>query len=104
MKEPGLDGRHCDKDCGIDRKCGDTKLVRCGRPTVRIFFAGLPYPIVVRNGKASAIQAGGMSLGLFEDAEYEELTLACDPGDLIVFYTDGVTEAVDLAGFWSGTP
>jgi sigma-B regulation protein RsbU (phosphoserine phosphatase) len=38
-----------------------------------------------------------MPLGLFEDAEYEELTLSCDPGDLIVFYTDGVTEAVDLA-------
>jgi sigma-B regulation protein RsbU (phosphoserine phosphatase) len=63
----------------------------------RIANAGLPYPIVVRNGKASSIQAGGMPLGLFGDAEYEEVTIACDPGDLIVFYTDGVTEAVDLA-------
>jgi len=63
----------------------------------RIANAGLPYPIVVRNGKASSIQAGGMPLGLFGDAEYEEVTVACDPGDLVVFYTDGVTEAVDLA-------
>jgi len=63
----------------------------------RIANAGLPYPIVVRNGKASSIQAGGMPFGLFGDAEYEEVTVACEPGDLVVFYTDGVTEAVDLA-------
>ncbi len=63
----------------------------------RIANAGLPYPIVVRNGKASSIQAGGMPLGLLGDAEYGEVTVACDPGDLVVFYTDGVTEAVDLA-------
>jgi sigma-B regulation protein RsbU (phosphoserine phosphatase) len=63
----------------------------------RIANAGLPCPICVRNGKAFSIQTGGMPLGLFADAEYEEVTLLCAPGDLIVFYTDGVTEAVDLA-------
>ena len=62
----------------------------------RIANAGLPYPICVRDGKAFSIKAGGMPLGLFEDAQYEEQTLPCDPGDLVVFYTDGVTEAVDL--------
>jgi phosphoserine phosphatase RsbU/P len=60
----------------------------------RIASAGLPYPVWVRDGKASSIKAAGLPLGLFEDTEYEEHTLACGP-DLVVFYTDGVTEAIN---------
>jgi sigma-B regulation protein RsbU (phosphoserine phosphatase) len=61
----------------------------------RIANAGLPYPVWVRDGKASSIKVAGLPLGLFEEAEYEEHTLACGPGDLVVFYTDGVTEAIN---------
>ncbi len=41
------------------------------------------------------MKVAGLPLGLFEEAEYEEYTLPCSPGDLVVFYTDGVTEAVN---------
>jgi len=41
------------------------------------------------------VKVAGLPLGLFEEAEYEEYTLPCSPGDLVVFYTDGVTEAVN---------
>ncbi len=61
----------------------------------RIANAGLPYPICVRNGKPFSLKASGLPLGLFESAEYEEHTVECGAGDLVVFYTDGVTEAVD---------
>ncbi len=61
----------------------------------RIANAGLPYPVCVRGGKASSVKVAGLPLGLFEEAEYEEHTLPCGPGDLVVFYTDGVTEAVN---------
>jgi sigma-B regulation protein RsbU (phosphoserine phosphatase) len=61
----------------------------------RIANAGLPYPVCVRGGKASTVKVAGLPLGLFEDAEYDEYTLPCSPGDLVVFYTDGVTEAVN---------
>jgi phosphoserine phosphatase RsbU/P len=61
----------------------------------RIANAGLPYPICVQNGKPSSLKASGLPLGLFESAEYEEHTVECAAGDLVVFYTDGVTEAVD---------
>ena len=64
----------------------------------RIANAGLPYPICVRNGKPHLLKASGMPLGLFESAEYEEHTVECAAGDLVVFYTDGVTEAVDAQG------
>jgi serine phosphatase RsbU (regulator of sigma subunit) len=61
----------------------------------RIANAGLPYPICVQNGKPRLLQASGLPLGLFESAEYEEHTVECSAGDLVIFYTDGVTEAVD---------
>ena len=61
----------------------------------RIANAGLPYPVCVRGGKAFPIKAAGLPLGMFEEAEYEEHTLTCGPGDLVVFYTDGVTEAIN---------
>ena len=36
---------------------------------------------------------GGVALGMFENLKYEERPLGLNPGDIIVFYTDGVTEA-----------
>ena len=61
----------------------------------RIANAGLPYPVCVRDGRASSVEVAGLPLDLFEKAEYEGHTLPCGPGDLVVFYTDGVTEAVN---------
>jgi sigma-B regulation protein RsbU (phosphoserine phosphatase) len=61
----------------------------------RIANAGLPHPICVRNGETFSLQVEGMPLGLFEEAKYEEQVLECGAGDLVVFYTDGVTDAID---------
>jgi sigma-B regulation protein RsbU (phosphoserine phosphatase) len=57
--------------------------------------AGLPYPICVLNGKPLPLKASGLPLGLFASAQYEEHTVQCAAGDLVVFYTDGVTDAMD---------
>jgi sigma-B regulation protein RsbU (phosphoserine phosphatase) len=57
--------------------------------------AGLPYPICVLNGKPLLLKAGGLPLGLFESAQYEEQTVQCAAGDLVVFHTDGITDATD---------
>jgi sigma-B regulation protein RsbU (phosphoserine phosphatase) len=35
---------------------------------------------------------------MFDKAEYQELELQLEPGDLVVFYTDGLSEARDLRG------
>ncbi|HLL74399.1 MAG TPA: SpoIIE family protein phosphatase [Pyrinomonadaceae bacterium] len=44
------------------------------------------------------LDKGGMVVGLFEDVGYEEETVQLRPGDLLLAYTDGVTEAENAAG------
>jgi sigma-B regulation protein RsbU (phosphoserine phosphatase) len=44
------------------------------------------------------IQAEGFPLGLFPNAEYEEFTLSTRPGDLIVFFSDGIVDAQNAKG------
>lgn len=41
---------------------------------------------------------GGLPLGLFTDHQYGQATLALQPGDQIVFYTDGITDATNPVG------
>jgi phosphoserine phosphatase RsbU/P len=44
------------------------------------------------------LAAGGLAIGMFEFSRYEEETIQLQSGDLIVAYTDGVTEALNAAG------
>lgn len=45
------------------------------------------------DGRMEYLLEGGVALGTFENSKYEERPLGLNPGDIIVFYTDGVTEA-----------
>jgi len=45
------------------------------------------------DGRMEYLLEGGVALGTFENLKYEERPLGLIPGDVIVFYTDGVTEA-----------
>jgi phosphoserine phosphatase RsbU/P len=61
--------------------------------------AGHNPPLLVRGDGSTALLAlGGMVLGVFPDNNYEQAHLPIAPGDRIVFYTDGITEARDAAG------
>jgi sigma-B regulation protein RsbU (phosphoserine phosphatase) len=61
--------------------------------------AGHNPPVLLhRDNSAELLETGGLILGAFPDADYHETTLALHPGDIIVFYTDGVTEAHDADG------
>jgi sigma-B regulation protein RsbU (phosphoserine phosphatase) len=43
-------------------------------------------------------RVGGVPLGILEEVSYEEATITLDPGQTILFYTDGITEAVSPEG------
>ncbi|HMF55542.1 MAG TPA: GAF domain-containing SpoIIE family protein phosphatase [Pyrinomonadaceae bacterium] len=49
-------------------------------------------------GEARFIERGGLPLGMFKDTRYYEYYLAIEPGETLVLYTDGVTEAVNSTG------
>jgi serine phosphatase RsbU (regulator of sigma subunit) len=65
---------------------------------VRLGSAGHPGPAVVRaDGRVEILEGEGLPLGLFpqQNLSYAELELAA--GDLLFFYTDGVTEARSMS-------
>jgi serine phosphatase RsbU (regulator of sigma subunit)/PAS domain-containing protein len=65
---------------------------------VRLGGAGHPGPAVVRaDGRVEILEGGGLPLGLFADAQPNHADLELSAGDLLFFYTDGVTEARDAA-------
>jgi serine phosphatase RsbU (regulator of sigma subunit) len=60
--------------------------------------AGHNAPVLVSNSGVRRLETGGMVLGLFEHAAFEEETVTLAPGDFIVAFSDGVTEALNEAG------
>jgi sigma-B regulation protein RsbU (phosphoserine phosphatase) len=66
--------------------------------TLQIANSGLPRPLYVHDGKIEIIEATGLPPGLFDDADYEELSFKTKPGDMFVFFSDGILDARNRAG------
>ena len=61
--------------------------------------AGHLPPMVRRvSGTIERLDRGGMALGMFEHATYETGHVTIGPGEALVLYTDGITEAENYAG------
>lgn len=59
--------------------------------------AGHNYPILInRNGDVRLLKKGGMALGFLENLDYEKEIVKLKAGDILIFYTDGITEALNL--------
>jgi uncharacterized protein (TIGR02246 family) len=71
-------------------------LARDGRLTYS--NAGHNPPLLVGASGRRWLGTGGMVLGIFEGATFEEETLVMQPGDRLVAFSDGVTEAVNVDG------
>jgi sigma-B regulation protein RsbU (phosphoserine phosphatase) len=70
-----------------------------GTRTLRYVNAGHPAPLVLRNnGSLTWLDAGGAPVGLFSDATWQERSVHLDPGEFVLMYTDGVTEACSASG------
>ncbi len=67
--------------------------------TIRYVNAGHVPPMVLRrDGSVDRLETGGAPLGIFPDWPYEEGVVHLHPRDLILAYTDGVTEAENPSG------
>jgi sigma-B regulation protein RsbU (phosphoserine phosphatase) len=67
--------------------------------SLRYVNAGHNPPILLRTCEAlqhvSRLEEGGTVIGLFPEAPYREETLQLRPGDIVVAFTDGITEALN---------
>ncbi len=65
---------------------------------LQIANSGLPRPLLLRGGKFEEIQVTGLPIGLFSTASYDEINLRGKPGDVVLFVSDGITDATSSAG------
>jgi serine phosphatase RsbU (regulator of sigma subunit) len=66
---------------------------------LRYVNAGHCPPLLVRaGGGIQQLDATGLPAGMLEEAEYEARDVTLRPGDMLVLYTDGLTEAEDPDG------
>jgi sigma-B regulation protein RsbU (phosphoserine phosphatase) len=68
------------------------------RRAMTLANSGLPYPVRCSGGECAQIELPGVPLGSFSGSTYDEITFALHGGDLFVFCTDGVFEAMDEHG------
>jgi sigma-B regulation protein RsbU (phosphoserine phosphatase) len=67
--------------------------------------AGHNPPLLMdKDGAARFIERGGIPLGMFRDTRYYEYYQSIEPGQTLVLYTDGVTEAMSEQGEEYGRP
>src|SRR3984957_15580390 len=67
--------------------------------------AGHPSPFLIRRGVAEDVfTEGSYPVGLVPEAEYTVVCLQLEPGDTLVLFSDGVTEAMDPAEQLFGVP
>jgi sigma-B regulation protein RsbU (phosphoserine phosphatase) len=61
--------------------------------TLQVANSGAVQPVFCRSGKSETVRAEGFPLGLFPDVSYDELTVATEPGDVVIFVSDGILDA-----------
>jgi len=68
------------------------------RQTMSVANAGMIAPVLITREGSRFIDAGGLPLGAFSGAVYEEHAVPLTPGDALLFLSDGVVEAHNTQG------
>jgi len=67
--------------------------------TLRYSNAGHCFPLLHRSrGDVEVLGDGGIVLGIFPDAKYSDVAVQIDPGNKLLLFTDGITEATNTRG------
>ena len=70
---------------------------------IEVVNAGHLPPIVIKNGMKGEFDVAGVPLGMFAGATFPTGRIHLSPGDSVILFTDGVTEAVNGDGTEFGT-
>lgn len=71
--------------------------------TLQIANGGSVQPLFCHGDEVDTIRAEGFPLGMFPSATWEEFSIATQPGDSVVFFSDGIVDAQNAAGDMFGT-
>ena len=67
------------------------------RPSRRLTYsnAGHPVPLLLRRGEVHKLESHGLLLGVMEDVTYGSSSIEVELNDVLIFYSDGISEAMD---------
>ena len=71
--------------------------------TLQVANSGAVQPVFCRSGRSSTVLTEGFPLGLFPNVAYDEFTEQVQPGDAIVFVSDGILDAQNAKEEMYGT-
>jgi sigma-B regulation protein RsbU (phosphoserine phosphatase) len=74
-----------------------------GRRKFRIANAGQSQPLLYKDGRCGKIELTGFPLGIFEETNYDDWSVTLDPGDIVIFHSDGIAETMNGEGQFFGT-
>ena len=95
-------------DALIERKVEARYVTLCvllWDPRKRLFVmanAGAIPPMICRNGEILKVKVEGVPIGLLESREYEEVSFQAQSGDVLVLYSDGITDHLNASGLEFG--
>src|ERR1700732_593372 len=74
-----------------------------GRSKLRVANAGQSQPLLYKDGRCGKVELTGFPLGIYEDVTYDEWGVTLEPGDILVFHSDGIAETTNSEGLFFGT-
>lgn len=73
-----------------------------GRQKLRVANAGQSQPLLYKDNRCGKIELTGFPLGIFEDVSYDEWGVTLEPGNILVFHSDGIAETTNSEGQFFG--
>lgn len=74
-----------------------------GRQKFRVANAGQSQPLLYKDGRCGKVELTGFPLGIFEEVSYDEWSVTLEPGNIVVFHSDGIAETANSEGQFFGT-
>jgi phosphoserine phosphatase RsbU/P len=74
-----------------------------GRQKLRVANAGQSQPLLFKDNRCGKIELTGFPLGIYEDVTYDEWGVTLEPGNILVFHSDGIAESANSEGQFFGT-
>lgn len=73
-----------------------------GRQKLRVANAGQSQPLLYKDNRCGKIELTGFPLGIYEDVTYDEWGVTLEPGNILVFHSDGIVETSNSEGQFFG--